>query len=68
MRSGDGHEGMKYFGLSAAGTPDPTIDDCALRGTHHEHINRLFLQANGPAPNPQPWLSPATSISLVPKW
>lgn len=53
-RSGDDHDGMEYFGLSATGTPDPTNNDRALLGINHEYINQLFLHANGPAPNPRP--------------
>jgi secreted PhoX family phosphatase len=54
QRSGDNHDGMEYFGLSAGGTPDPTNNDRALLGINHEYINQLFLHANGPSPNPRP--------------
>jgi len=53
-RSGDNHDGMEYFGLSAAGIPDPANSDRALLGINHEYINQLFLHANGPTPNPRP--------------
>ena len=53
-RSGDNHDGMEYFGLSATGTPDPTSNDRALLGTNHEYINQLFLHVNGPTPSPRP--------------
>jgi secreted PhoX family phosphatase len=53
-RSGDNHDGMEYFGLSAGGAPDPTSNDRALLGINHEYINQLFLHANGPSPNPRP--------------
>jgi secreted PhoX family phosphatase len=54
LRSGDNHDGMEYFGLSAGGTPDPTSNDRALLGINHEYINQLFLHVNGPSPNPRP--------------
>jgi uncharacterized protein len=54
QRSGDNHDGMEYFGLSASGAPDPTNSDRALLGINHEYINQLFLHANGPSPNPRP--------------
>jgi secreted PhoX family phosphatase len=43
---------MEYFGLSAAGTPDPTNNDRALIGMNHEattdeKLSSLFLHANG---------------------
>lgn len=53
-RSGDDHDGIEYFGLSAAGTPDAAANDRALLGINHEYINQLFLHANGPTPNPRP--------------
>ncbi|MBL8324058.1 MAG: PhoX family phosphatase [Rubrivivax sp.] len=53
-RSGDDHDGMEYFGLSAAGTPDAGSNDRALLGINHEYINQLFLHANGPTPSPRP--------------
>ena len=53
-RSGDDHDGMEYFGLSAAGTPDANGNDRALLGINHEYINQLFLHRNGPSPNPRP--------------
>ena len=53
-RSGDNHDGMEYFGLSATGTPDPANNDRALLGTNHEYINQLFLHLNGPTPSPRP--------------
>ncbi len=53
-RSGDNHDGMEYFGLSASGAPDASNSDRALLGINHEYINQLFLHANGPSPNPRP--------------
>ena len=53
-RIGDDHDGMEYFGLSAAGAPDANGSDRALLGINHEYINQLFLHPNGPTPNPRP--------------
>ena len=53
-RSGDNHDGMEYFGLSAAGAPDAANNDRALLGINHEYINQLFLHANGPTASPRP--------------
>jgi secreted PhoX family phosphatase len=54
QRSGDCHDGMEYFGLSAAGTPDPTSNDRALLGINHEYVIPTFLHVNGPSPAPRP--------------
>ncbi|NUZ08894.1 PhoX family protein [Piscinibacter koreensis] len=53
-RSGDCHDGMEYFGLSAAGTPDPLNNDRALLGINHEYITQQFLHVAGPAARPRP--------------
>jgi len=53
-RSGDNHDGMEYFGLTAAGTPDQASSNRALLGINHEYINQLFLHPNGPSPSPRP--------------
>lgn len=53
-RSGDCHDGMEYFGLSAAGLPDPTNNDRALLGINHEYITPQFLHAAGPSARPRP--------------
>ena len=53
-RVGDNHDGMEYFGLSAAGAPDATSNERALLGMNFEYINQLFLHRNGPTPNPRP--------------
>ena len=37
-RSGDHHDGMHYFGLSATGTPDPSSNDRGLMAINHENI------------------------------
>jgi uncharacterized protein len=48
-RSGDHHDGMHYFGLSAAGTPSATSADRALLAINHENISGTvqFMHANG---------------------
>lgn len=53
-RSGDCHDGMEYFGLSAAGAPDANSSDRALLGINHEYITPQFLHANGPSARPRP--------------
>jgi uncharacterized protein len=53
-RAGDCHDGMEYFGLSAAGTPDPRNSDRALLGINHEYITPQFLHAAGPSARPRP--------------
>ena len=53
-RSGDCHDGMEYFGLSAAGTPDQTNNDRALLGINHEYITPQFLHVNGASARPRP--------------
>ncbi len=48
-RSGDHHDGMHFFGLSATGTPAPTNNDRALLVMNHENIAGTvqFMHANG---------------------
>ena len=48
-RSGDHHDGMHYFGLSAAGAPSNTTNDRALLVMNHENIAGTvqFLHAAG---------------------
>lgn len=53
-RSGDCHDGMEYFGLSAAGAPDPANNDRALLGMNFEYITPQFLHVNGPSALPRP--------------
>jgi secreted PhoX family phosphatase len=53
-RSGDCHDGMEYFGLSATGTPDPANNDRALLGINHEYITPQFLHVAGPSARPRP--------------
>ena len=54
-RSGDHHDGMHYFGLSAAGAPLTTNNDRALLVMNHENISGTvqFMHANGQTNNPQ---------------
>lgn len=53
-RAGDCHDGMEYFGLSAAGAPDASANDRALLAINHEYITPLFLHANGPTSGTRP--------------
>lgn len=53
-RSGDCHDGMVYFGLSATGTPDAANNDRALLGINFEYITQQFLHVNGPSAQPRP--------------
>ena len=48
-RSGDHHDGMHFFGLSATGTPSTTSNDRALLVINHENIAGTvqFMHANG---------------------
>ena len=52
-RSGDHHDGMHFFGLSAAGAPDPTTNERALLVMNHENIAGTvqFMHANGQTNN-----------------
>ncbi len=42
-RSGDHHDGMHFFGLNAAGAPDPAANDRALLVMNHENISGTVL-------------------------
>ena len=48
-RSGDHHDGMHFFGLSATGTPSSTTNDRALLVINHENISGTvqFMHAAG---------------------
>ena len=48
-RSGDHHDGMHFFGLSATGTPSTTTNDRALLVMNHENISGTvqFMHATG---------------------
>ena len=53
QRSGDCHDGIQYFGLSAAGVRDDASSSRALLAMNHEYINPTFLHASGPI-SPRP--------------
>ena len=46
-RAGDHHDGMEYFGLSAAGAPDYAGNDRGLLVMNHEALTDQFLHAAG---------------------
>ena len=60
-RSGDHHDGMHFFGLSATGTPSSTTNDRALLVINHENISGTVqfmhaagqTNATGTAPRPE---------------
>ena len=63
-RSGDHHDGMEYFGLSADGTRrDPQGSERGLLVMNHEALTDQFLHANGVTANPRP---PAESDKEIP--
>jgi secreted PhoX family phosphatase len=45
-RSGDHHDGMSYFGMTAAGVWDDSRSDRAMLCINHENITRIFLHAD----------------------
>jgi len=48
-RAGDHHDGMSYFGMSAAtGGPDPANSAQGVLVMNHENINQSYLHPNGP--------------------
>jgi secreted PhoX family phosphatase len=47
FRSGDHHDALYYFGLSASGTFDPNASSRGLLAINHEAITPPFLHANG---------------------
>ncbi|MBW8754429.1 MAG: DUF839 domain-containing protein [Sphingomonadales bacterium] len=47
QRAGDHHDGMYYFGLNAAGSPDPTASTRAVMCINHENINQAYLHSAG---------------------
>ncbi len=53
-RCGDWHDGMEYFGLSAAGGPSPEASDRALLAINHEWVSSVFLHRDGAAAVPRP--------------
>lgn len=48
QRAGDQHDGMNFFGISAAGTPDPTSNSRGLLAINHENILPAYLHPSGP--------------------
>ncbi|MDO9071955.1 MAG: PhoX family phosphatase [Rubrivivax sp.] len=60
QRSGDCHDGMEYFGLSATGTRNDTSNDRALLGINHEYITPVVLHVAGPTR-----ADPALPLSLA---
>ncbi|MDP1028659.1 PhoX family phosphatase [Sphingomonas sp. KR1UV-12] len=48
QRAGDHHDGMSYFGLSSAGTPDANSSTRGLLALNHENITVGYLHPNGP--------------------
>ncbi|MFN3565808.1 MAG: PhoX family protein [Burkholderiaceae bacterium] len=53
-RCGEWHDGMEYFGLSAAGARDDASSSRALLAINHEWVTQTFLHPNGPSPAPRP--------------
>jgi len=54
FRAGDHHDGMAYFGLSAAGAPDAASSTRGLVAINHENITQVYLHAAAPTPAPRP--------------
>jgi len=53
-RAGDHHDGMQFFGLNAAGSPDAASSTRGLICINHENITQNFLHAGGPTAAPRP--------------
>ena len=69
-RAGDHHDGMEYFGLSAAGAPDYAGNDRGLLVMNHEALTDQFLHAAGVTARPRPAAEsdkevPAHGVSIV---
>ena len=54
QRVGDCHDGVQYFGLSAAGARDDNSSSRALLAMNHEYITPVFLHPAGPSARPRP--------------
>jgi secreted PhoX family phosphatase len=54
-RAGDHHDGMYYFGLNAAGSPDPTSNTRAVMCINHENINQAYLHPTGATAGTRPY-------------
>ena len=69
-RAGDHHDGMEFFGLSAAGAPDARGSERGILAMNHEALTDQFLHAAGTTPNPRPAAEadkeiPAHGLSFV---
>lgn len=70
MRAGDHHDGMFWFGLSAAGARDKASSDRGLLAMNHEALTDNFLHVTGSSARPRPAAEsdkemPAHGISVV---
>ncbi len=70
MRAGDHHDGMFWFGLSAAGARDDAASERGLLAMNHEALTDNFLHAAGASARPRPAAEsdkeiPAHGISVV---
>jgi uncharacterized protein len=54
-RAGDHHDGMYYFGLNAAGSPDLTSNTRAVMCINHENINQAYLHPTGATAGTRPY-------------
>ena len=54
QRVGDCHDGVQYFGLSAASARDDMSSSRALLAMNHEYITSVFLHTAGPSARPRP--------------
>ena len=54
MRAGDHHDGMFFYGLSAAGARDNAANGRGLLAMNHEALTDNFLHVNGSSPRPRP--------------
>ncbi len=54
MRAGDHHDGMFFYGLSAAGTRDDAAHGRGLLAMNHEALTDHFLHVNGSSARPRP--------------
>jgi secreted PhoX family phosphatase len=70
MRAGDHHDGMFWFGLSAAGAPDAESSKRGLLAMNHEALTDHFLHIAGSSARPRPVAEsdkemPAHGITVV---